>query len=111
MSESDGTWPHVYIEKIAQMVWMETLPEGEECNCWPYGEGALWLGYALLVLAKGEETTSRDVHDAWSAWSVQYHDYPHRSAIPFEELEGGVQAYDNEYRDAIHRVARKLACQ
>lgn len=102
------TWPDTYIEKIAQQVYIETLPTGEECTCWPAGEDALWLGYAVLALARGEQTTSQDVHDSWSSWAVQHYDFVHRSVVPFGELAPEIQAYDDEYRDAIHRVAQRI---
>ena len=60
--------------------------------------------YAVLCLAKGARTTSKDVHDAWSAWRVET-DPDHRSLVPFKELSAEIQAYDDMYRDAIRKVA------
>lgn len=93
-----------YIEEIARDVWKAT---GEEQPWYPPDEAQLYLAYAVLVLAKGEHTTAKDVHDAWSAWAAVKYDGEHRSLIPFEELTPEIQAYDDLYRDAIHMVARK----
>lgn len=89
-----------YIDEIAETI---ALKIGD-----PF-EGdvrVLYRMYALLVLAKGEKTTSRDVHDAWSAFTAGVQPN-HRSLVPFEALTRQVQAYDDEYRDAIHFVARR----
>ncbi|HEU0164487.1 MAG TPA: hypothetical protein VFQ54_05530 [Thermomicrobiales bacterium] len=95
-----------YIERIAQDVY-EIASATEQ----PYlaDEASLWLGYAVLVLTKGTETTSADVHEAWSAWAAVRHNGNHRSLIPFDELEPKIQAYDDLYRDAIHAVAKRRA--
>ena len=93
-----------YIEKVARDIWAAT---GEEQPYYPPDEASLYLGYAVLALTKGELTTSKDVHDAWSAWAAVKYDGEHRSLIPFEELTPEIQAYDDLYRDAIHMVARK----
>ncbi len=103
---AEHKWPNTYIERIALEVYHAS---GEEDSCWPYGEEALWLGYAVLVLAKGTVTTSEDVHDAWSAWAAIRHDGKHRSLVPFEELTPEIQAYDDLYRDAIRSVAAQRA--
>jgi hypothetical protein len=94
-----------YIETIAQEIFWEAEAEDH----YDPEDAPLWLGYAVLCLAKGTETTSRDVHDAWSAWAVVAHNGEHRSLIPFEQLTPKVQAYDDRYRDAIHAVAARLA--
>lgn len=64
----------------------------------------LYALYALLVAAKGEETSLRDVHDAWATW-MALRGIEHESAIPFEELSSAVQAEDQPFVDAIRRVA------
>jgi hypothetical protein len=63
--------------------------------------------YAVLCLVKGGDTTSRDVHDAWSAWRSET-EPDHRSLVPFEQLAPDVQALDDKYRDAILAVADEL---
>lgn len=61
--------------------------------------------YALLALVKGQDTTLRDVHDAWSTWRTVTSP-AHRSLVPFGELSPEVQELDREYMDAIHRAAK-----
>lgn len=63
--------------------------------------------YALLVLVRGERTTERDVHDAWSIWiTSQSPDHP--SLIPFHELSDLKKNLDVPYMEAIHEVSRIL---
>ncbi len=99
-------WPRTYIERIALDVYHAS---GEEDSCWPSGEDALWLGYAVLALAKGTVTTSADVHEAWSAWAAMRYPDGHRSLIPFDDLSRDIQTYDDLYRDAIRKVASTMA--
>lgn len=89
-----------YLEEIAVRIWEETGEEG----IYPDEEEFLWLGYAALARAKGVETTSEDVHDIWSAWTTTV-DRGHRSLVPFAKIVPRIQAYDDLYRDAIHKVA------
>jgi hypothetical protein len=89
-----------YIEQVAGWVWEKTGGEGP----YPEDEAALWLGYAVLVLAKGKRVTSEDVHNAWSAWAAMRYD-SHPSLIPFDELSVEVQHLDDSYRDAIRSLA------
>ena len=89
-----------YINELAQAI-------GRECDM-DVGhppDRQLLSYYALLALVTGVETTSENVHDAWSAWRVEEF-CNHRSAIPFNELSAEVQALDDEYRDAIIKVAK-----
>lgn len=60
--------------------------------------------YALLVLVRGEETTLKDVHDAWSVWKNNIR-ADHKSLIPFEELTLEVQNLDEKYANSIRTVA------
>ncbi|MGA2009652.1 MAG: hypothetical protein ABSH51_03810 [Solirubrobacteraceae bacterium] len=60
--------------------------------------------YAVLALAKGEDVTLEDVHDAWSAWMSGL-DPAHASLTPFAELSAEVQHADQPYLDAIRAVA------
>lgn len=93
-----------YLMVIAKGIYLLANP-GEYTI--PENEQPMYLAYALLCLAKGEETTSKDVHDAWSLWATLTHGQ-HKSLIPFAELTPEVQAYDDLYRDAIHTVARNI---
>jgi hypothetical protein len=68
----------------------------------------LYRMYAVLALAKGLDTTAKDVHDAWSAWTAAS-DPTHRSLVPFDQLRKEVQDLDQPYVDAIHQVVREGA--
>lgn len=63
--------------------------------------------YSLLVRTTGTNTTSADVHEAWSEWKAGI-DPSHRSLIPFDDLTPEVQALDDKYRDAIRETAWAL---
>ena len=95
------TGPRNYIEEIAFDVFRASGKTGDM----PESELALWVNYAVLVLTKGTDTTSADVHEAWSAWATVHHNGEHRSLIPFNQLTPEIQAYDDLYRDAIHQVS------
>lgn len=64
----------------------------------------LYRIYAVLALAKGEDTTAEDVHNAWAAWTAGNRPR-HRSLVPFSELSPEVQALDEPYVQAIRRAA------
>lgn len=94
-----------YLEIIADDIYRATHPADDD---WLEDEDPLWLGYAVLCLAKGTGTTSADVHDAWAAWAIVDYKGGHHSIIPFDQLAPEIQAYDDLYRDAIHTVARAM---
>lgn len=90
-----------YIDKLALEIYRHSEPDGTPDEA----DAVLYRIYAVLALSKGEETTAKDVHDAWSAWMAGQ--FPeHRSLIPFDELSEDVQRYDDEYVEAIHAVSR-----
>ena len=102
-SRARGAGRVSYIDDIAQDIY--TYAEGD----WVYpiserSDADLYRIYAVLCLAKGQQTTARDVHNAWSAWTSSASP-SHRSLIPFECLSTTVQALDMPYVQAIHRVA------
>ncbi len=68
----------------------------------------LYRLYAVLLLAKGQEVTEEDVHNAWVAWASD-HDPESEHLKPFKELSLGVQRRDQPFADAIRTVARDLA--
>jgi hypothetical protein len=68
---------------------------------------ALLEFYALLVFVKGELTTYKDIHDAWSIW-MNASNPIHKSLIPFNELSRETQLLDAKYADAVRKVAREL---
>ena len=58
--------------------------------------------------------TLKDVHDAW-AMDMNFrkqtnycYGHEHRSIVPFNELSKEVQDKDQEYVDALKRVAKRL---
>lgn len=63
--------------------------------------------YTLLVLVKGEETTLKDVHDAWAVWRNRT-DPTHRSIVPFQDLPLATQELDRTYVEAIRLTAHQL---
>ena len=67
----------------------------------------LYRQYAVLLLAKGTEVTSEDVHNAWAAWASDY-DPDSRNLIPFKELSLSVQQWDDKYVNAIREVAVRM---
>lgn len=84
-------------EAIRRAVPTEALPDGDTLP--------LFRLYAVLLLAKGEEVTRSDVHNAWVAWMAgQGRD--HESLIPFGDLAPETQAEDSPYVVAIRAVAR-----
>lgn len=63
--------------------------------------------YSLLVLTEGVNTTLEHVHDAWALWRM-FTRPEHVALVPFDQLTPEVQALDQEFVDAIHKVAREL---
>lgn len=93
--------PLNYIEKIAKKI-------AAKCGAKMTGnDGHLCRNYALLCLVLGGDTTSENVHDAWSAWAAE-HSPGHKSLVPFSRLSEEVQALDDKYRDAILAVADEV---
>lgn len=67
----------------------------------------LYRLYALLVFARGAETSLADVHNAWSIWMLE-HGIDHESIVPFEALPTEVQREDEPFQRAIISVAERL---
>jgi hypothetical protein len=63
--------------------------------------------YTLLVLVRGRACTLADIHDAWAV-ARQRTRPEHPDLVPFEQLTGEVQAYDEPYRDAVARAGDPL---
>lgn len=82
----------------------ELTEEGEDLS---QEDSILSLLYATLVLVKGEQTTLKDVHDAWSVWASRYEPW-RQSLVPFDQLPEWVQAYDRSYLDSIQIAASKV---
>jgi len=60
--------------------------------------------YTLLAFVKKGDCTLEDVHDAWAIWRNKTNP-AHKSLIPFKELNPKVQELDQEYTNAIIKVA------
>lgn len=93
-----------YIERDAALI-REMLPEGTEV---PDNADTLFRVYAVLMRAKGGDTSASDVHDAWSAWMTGT-DSDHESVEPFAELDSETQAEDGPFLLAIREAAAKRA--
>lgn len=63
--------------------------------------------YTLLVLIKGEECSTEDVHDAWAV-ARQRERPDHRDLVPFDQLEESIATFDIPFRDAIRTAACRL---
>jgi hypothetical protein len=74
----------------------------------PGDDEALFLGYAVLMRAKGLDCTAADVHDTWAAWMLG-RDPRHRALLPFGDLPPDLQREDLPYLHAIHSAARERA--
>lgn len=68
----------------------------------------LFLIYAVLLRAKGDQVTAADVHNAWAAW-MQARDPGHPALVPFEALTPAAQREDLPYVHAIHAAFRQIA--
>jgi hypothetical protein len=91
-----------YIDRVAETIRRRVSPDKlpEE------NTAALFRLYAVLALAKGEDVTLEDVHNAWSAWMIG-RDPNHESIRPFKELRPEVQREDEPYVKAIHAAVAK----
>lgn len=91
-----------YIDELARTIRAATprdlLPDEPNLD-------ALFRLYALLALVKGEAVTARDVHDAWSVWTLNRGE-DHNSVVPFDELAFDTQAEDQPFVAAIKAVWR-----
>lgn len=82
---------------IRQAVSPDALPDEDTSG--------LFVAYAVLLLAKGEEVTGEDVHNAWVAW-MESNGEEHESMVPFGDLPTETQAQDSPFVQAIRTVAR-----
>lgn len=90
-----------YIDDVADAIRRQLTPD-----LLPQDDSApLFRLYAVLVMAKGEQATLEDVHDAWSAWMSGVNPQ-HPSLRPLTELSAEIQRADEPYLAAIHGVAR-----
>ena len=86
-------------EAIRRAVPDDALPEGDT--------SPLFRMYAVLMLAKGDQVTAADVHNAWVAWMAG-ENISHDSLVPFVNLDIETQAEDAPYLIAIRQVVRRV---
>lgn len=92
-----------YLDELAERIRANVSPDAL-----PSGDTRpLFRLYAVLALAKGEQVTSRDVHNAWAAFMAQQ-DPDHESLVPFDELDSDTRDEDTPYVLAIREAARAL---
>jgi hypothetical protein len=93
-----------YIDELADAIRShvpkDALPPGENRD--------LFLIYAAVGLAKGQDITHRDVHNAWSAWMAT-RDPSHESIKPYDELDPDVKREDDPYVIAIRTALERSA--
>ncbi len=92
-----------YLDKIAAEIQRMAHPEAEP----PDEDLPLYRQYAVLLLAKGQDVTAEDVHNAWAAWASDY-DPESRNLLPFKELSLRAQRKDEPYVNAIRQVAEHM---
>lgn len=92
-----------YLDKIAAEIQRIAHPDAVP----PDDDLPLYRQYAVLLLAKGQDVTAEDVHNAWAAWASE-HDPESRNLLPFKELSIRSQRKDEPYVEAIHKVAERL---
>jgi len=83
-------------DEIRRAVAPDALPGEDATN--------LFRTYAVLLLAKGQEVTREDVHNAWVAWMLEKGE-THESMVPFAELSAETQAEDSPFMVAVRTVA------
>jgi hypothetical protein len=91
-----------YIEAIAdeirRKVQADVLPDEDSAE--------LFLIYAVLLLALGDQVSREDVHNAWCAWMSSW-GADHEAIVPFSELSPETQAEDSPFVLAIRSVAHE----
>ena len=94
----------MYLDELAEAIRQAVPPDAlSDGDTFP-----LFRLYAVLVLAKGENVTRADVHNAWVAWMAGQ-DGDHESLVPFKDRDADTQAEDSPYVVAIRTVARSCA--
>ncbi len=91
------TYLDLAAEEIRRRVPEGLLPDGDT--------DLLFRLYAVLLLAKGADVTTADVHNAWSVW-MQTTQPDHPSLRPFDKLDPKTQAADEPYVEAIAAASR-----
>lgn len=92
------TYLDTLAKEIRGIVAADALPDEDTSG--------LFRTYAVLLLAKGEEVTREDVHNAWVAWMLDKGER-HQSLVPYAELPADTQAEDSPFMVAVRTVARR----
>ncbi len=92
-----------YLDILAAEIQRTADPEAAP----PDDDLPLYRQYAVLLLAKGQDVTVEDVHNAWAAWASD-HEPGSRNLLPFKELSLSAQRKDETYVNAIREVAARL---
>jgi hypothetical protein len=92
------TYLDALAEEIRRAVSPDALPSEDTSS--------LFRAYAVLLLAKGNEVTREDVHNAWVAWMLDKGE-THESLVPFADLSTDTQAEDSPFMVAVRTVARR----
>jgi hypothetical protein len=94
------TYLETLADEIRQAVPLGALPSEDTTD--------LFMIYAVLLLAKGEQVSREDVHNAWVAWKIASGEQ-HESMVPFAQLAADTKAEDSPFVVAIRRVARSAS--
>jgi hypothetical protein len=92
-----------YLDKIGAEIQRAADPDATP----PDEDLPLYRLYAVLLLAKGQDVTAEDVHNAWAAWASD-HQPDSSNILPFKELSLRTQRKDQLYVNAIHEVAEHM---
>ncbi len=90
----------VLADEIRSAVAADALPDEDTSS--------LFRTYAVLLLARGEEVTREDVHNAWVAWMLDRGE-SHESMVPFAMLPATTKEEDSPFVVAIRTIARRRA--
>lgn len=91
-----------YLDTLAHEIREATAPDALPDE----DTSSLFRTYAVLLLAKGDEVTREDVHNAWVAWMLDKGER-HESLVPFADLSAETQAEDSPFMVAVRTVARQ----
>lgn len=91
-----------YLERLANEIRHEVPADALP----PEDTRDLFLGYAVLLLAKGEDVSGEDIHNTWVAWMAA-RGQEHESMRPFSELSLSTKDEDSPFVLAIRRVAKR----
>jgi hypothetical protein len=86
-------------ERIRRLAYGSMPPEGTM--------SPVFLVYAVLLRAKGEDVTPSDVHDAWAA-CAEIAGLVRPDLVPWADLDAAAQELDVPFADAIHQAARSI---